>query len=47
MVLCAVKRQQIPALKKIVSGIDEHAFVIVTQSHEVFGKNFQNIQKND
>ncbi len=47
VVLCAVKRQQIPALKKIVSGIDEHAFVIVTQSHEVFGKNFQNIQKND
>ncbi len=47
VVLCAVKRQQIPSLKKIVSDIDGHAFVIVTQSHEVFGKNFQNIEKTD
>ena len=47
VVLCAVKRQQIPTLKKIVSDIDEHAFVIITQSHEVFGKNFQNIEKTD
>ena len=47
VVLCAVKRQQIPALKKLVSDVDGHAFVIVTQSHEVFGKNFQNIEKID
>ena len=47
VVLCAVKHQQIPTLKKLVSGIDPNAFVIVTQSHEVFGKNFQNIQKTD
>ena len=47
VVLCAVKRQQIPALKRIVSAVDEHAFVIVTQSHEVFGKNFQDIVKTD
>lgn len=47
VVLCAVKRHQIPALKKIVSNVDKNAFVIVTQSHEVFGKNFQNIGKVD
>lgn len=47
VVLCAVKRQQIPALKKLVSDIDGNAFVIITQSHEVFGKNFQDIVKND
>ena len=47
VVLCAVKHNQIPALKKIVSDMDEHAFVIVTQSHEVFGKNFQDIVKTD
>lgn len=45
VVLCAVKRQQIPRLRRIVSEIDEHAFVIVTESHEVFGKNFGNIAK--
>ena len=47
VVLCAVKRQQIPTLKKLVSDIDGNAFVIITQSHEVFGKNFQNIGKID
>lgn len=47
VVLCAVKRHQIPTLKRVVSGIDKHAFVIVTQSHEVFGQNFQNIEKID
>ena len=43
VVLCAVKRQQIPALRRIVSEIDDHSFVIVTESHEVFGENFKNI----
>ncbi len=47
VVLCAAKRQQLPALKKMVSDIDPNAFVIVTQSHEVFGKNFQDIVKTD
>jgi len=47
VVLCAVKRQQVPALKRIVSGIDESAFVIVSQSHEVFGLNFADIGKTD
>lgn len=45
VLLCAVKRSQIPALRRIVSGIDENAFVIVTESHEVFGKNFASIDK--
>lgn len=47
VVLCVVKRQQIPALKRIVSTWDEHAFVIVSESHEVFGKNFLNITRVD
>lgn len=47
IVLCVVKRQQIPALKRIVSTWDEHAFVIVSESHEVFGKNFLNIARVD
>ncbi len=47
VILCVVKSHQIPTLKKIVSAADKHAFVIVTQSHEVFGKNFLNIAKTD
>ncbi len=46
VVLCAAKRHQIPLLKKLVSDLDHNAFVIVTQSHEVFGKNFQDILKS-
>ncbi len=47
VLLCAVKRQQIPALRRIVSAEDEKAFVIVTESHEVFGKGFASISKID
>ena len=47
LVLCAVKRQQIPQLRRIVTEVDNQSFVIVTQSHEVFGKNFMNIANSD
>lgn len=47
VVMCAVKRSQIPALRRIVASADGDAFVIVTESHEVFGKNFMNIRNID
>ncbi len=47
VVLCVIKQQQIAELKKLISAIDERAFVIVTHSHEVFGKNFSNITTLD
>ncbi len=47
VVLCVIKQQQIAELKKLISAIDERSFVIVTHSHEVFGKNFSNITKLD
>ncbi len=47
VVLCVVKRQRIPELKKLVYKMDGQAFMIVTESHQVFGKNFGNIQKAD
>lgn len=47
VVLCAVKRQQIPALRRIVSEIDDRSFVIVTESHAVFGENFGDIGNID
>lgn len=47
VILCAVKRQQIPALRRIVSEIDAHSFVIVTESHAVFGENFGDIGSID
>lgn len=47
VLLCAVKRSQIPTLRRLVSETDPEAFVIVTESHEVFGKNFGNIASID
>ncbi len=47
VLLCAVKQSQIPALRRIVSELDPASFVIVTQSHEVFGKNFERLEKID
>ncbi len=47
VVLCVIKQQQIAELKRLISSIDEHSFVIVTHSHEVFGKNFSSINKLD
>lgn len=47
VVLCVIKQQQIAELKKLISAIDERSFVIVTHSHEVFGKNFSNITTLD
>ena len=47
VLLCAVKRSQIPSLRRLVSETDPEAFVIVTESHEVFGKNFGNIANID
>ncbi len=43
IILCVIKRNQIVELKKIVREIDEKAFMIVSDSREVFGKGFTHI----
>ena len=43
ILLCVVKRQQIVEIKKIVKGIDKKAFVIVTDTRDVFGEGFGDI----
>jgi uncharacterized membrane-anchored protein YitT (DUF2179 family) len=40
VLLCVVDRNQMTKLKKIVHGIDENAFVMVTTVHEVLGEGF-------
>lgn len=41
MILCAIKRGQIVALKEAVYAIDPGAFVILSEAHEVLGYGFQ------
>lgn len=41
VIMCAVRRQQIPTVKKMVSSIDDNAFMIVTDVKEVLGYGFK------
>lgn len=43
VLLCVIKRTQIGQLKRLVKGIDEHAFFIVTNAKNVFGNGFESI----
>ena len=43
ILLCVVKRQQIVEIKNIVKSIDTSAFVIVSNTRDVFGEGFGDI----
>lgn len=40
VLLCIVKRNEIPRLKELVRRTDENAFIILSEVREVFGKGF-------
>lgn len=43
VLLCVVKRTQISDIRKLIRGIDENAFFIVTDAKNVFGRGFGDI----
>lgn len=43
IIMCVVKHAQITELRRLVRRIDDHAFVIVTDAKNVFGKGFESI----
>lgn len=43
VLLCVIKRTQIAEIRKMIKGIDENAFFIVTDAKNVFGKGFGDI----
>ena len=43
IILCVIRSRQIVELKKIIKSIDPGAFLIVSDSHEVFGEGFTQI----
>ena len=47
IILCVIKQAQIVDLKRVVQRIDEKAFVIVSDSREVFGQGFSGIDDDD
>jgi len=46
VILCVIKQQQIVDLKRLVREIDENAFIIISDSREVFGNGFLSIHSN-
>ena len=43
IILCVIRSRQIVELKRIIKSCDPHAFLIVSDSHEVFGEGFTHI----
>ena len=43
VILCVIKRSQIPELRRTLRDLDENAFVIITDAKNVFGRGFENI----
>lgn len=41
VILCAVRKQQLPAAKEIVRSIDDEAFMIVTSANEILGEGYK------
>ena len=47
VILCALKKQQVPALKRIIAGCDPNAFLIFCEAHEVVGYHFASVNASD
>lgn len=45
VILCVIKRSQIPELRRTLRELDENAFVIVTEAKNVFGRGFESISE--
>ena len=43
IILCVIKSRQIVELRKIINEIDPAAFLIISDSREVFGEGFSSI----
>ena len=45
VIMCVVKRTQLPELRRLVKSVDERAFFVVTDAKNVFGKGFESISE--
>ncbi len=45
VMMCVVKRTQLPELRRLVKSVDERAFFVVTDAKNVFGKGFESISE--
>ena len=47
VVLCAVRKSQFPHLKQLIHAADPHAFVMVTETTQVFGEGFKAMEESN
>lgn len=47
VILCAVRKQQLPKAKEIIKNIDDKAFMIVTSSSEILGEGYKSYYGNN
>ena len=45
VIMCVIKRTQIAEMRRLVRSLDEHAFFVVTDAKNVFGKGFESISE--
>ncbi len=45
VMMCVVKRTQLPEMRRLVKSVDERAFFVVTDAKNVFGKGFESISE--
>ncbi len=45
ILMCVVEQKEVTALKEMIKGIDENAFVIIGNAQEVVGRGFRGIKK--
>lgn len=43
VLLCVIRKFELPKLKRVVQEIDQEAFVIISDAREVLGKGFKGI----
>ena len=41
--MCVVSRSEVREIMQIVNNIDKNAFVVITNTREVFGKGFKEV----
>ena len=47
LLMCAVKAHSFPKLRKLVKDVDKNAFMIVSDTTQIFGEGYQAIDKED
>jgi uncharacterized membrane-anchored protein YitT (DUF2179 family) len=47
VIMCVVRKRQMPQVRGIVKQIDPDAFMILSQANQVLGKGFKNINEEE